>query len=85
MTYSSDYFAQLHDLAVQLIKSGHAYVDHQTPEEVKASRCAAVVMPFACCLLPVALLNSTFYACHVPETTSLLWCRAVAWIVCHWS
>jgi hypothetical protein len=29
ITYSSDYFDQLYDLAVQLIKSGHAYVCHQ--------------------------------------------------------
>ncbi len=41
VTYSSDYFAALHELAVQLIRGGHAYVDHQTPDEVKASRCAS--------------------------------------------
>ena len=40
VTYSSDYFTQLHALAVKLIKSGHAYVDHQTAEEIKASRSA---------------------------------------------
>ena len=38
VTYSSDYFPQLYDLAVQLIRSGHAYVDHQTAAEIKASR-----------------------------------------------
>ena len=38
ITYSSDYFPQLYELAVQLIKSGHAYVDHQTAAEIKASR-----------------------------------------------
>ena len=38
ITHSSDYFQELHDLAVQLIKRGKAYVCHQTPEEVKASR-----------------------------------------------
>ena len=38
ITYSSDYFPQLYDLAVQLIRSGHAYVDHQTAAEIKASR-----------------------------------------------
>ena len=37
-TYSSDYFQQLHDLAVQLIKDGGAYVCHQTGAEIKASR-----------------------------------------------
>lgn len=35
VTYSSDYFDQLYDFAVQLIKGGHAYVDHQTAEEIK--------------------------------------------------
>ncbi len=29
VTYSSDYFPQLYDLAVELIKRGRAYVDHQ--------------------------------------------------------
>lgn len=38
VTYSSDYFQQLYELAEQLIKSGKAYVDHSTPEEVKAQR-----------------------------------------------
>jgi glutamyl/glutaminyl-tRNA synthetase len=38
ITYSGDYFQELYDLAVELIKCGHAYVDHQTPEEVKEYR-----------------------------------------------
>lgn len=38
ITYSSDYFQQLYDFAVQLIKSGNAYVCHQTAEEIKESR-----------------------------------------------
>ncbi|GFR51525.1 hypothetical protein Agub_g13941 [Astrephomene gubernaculifera] len=38
ITYSSDYFQALYDLAVQLIKSGHAYVCHQSKEEIEASR-----------------------------------------------
>ena len=38
MTYSSDYFHELHDLAIQLIKDGGAYVCHQTAPEIKASR-----------------------------------------------
>jgi hypothetical protein len=29
VTYSSDYFPELFDLAVELIKRGRAYVDHQ--------------------------------------------------------
>lgn len=38
VTYSSDYFQELYDLAVLLIQKGLAYVDHQTPEEVKEFR-----------------------------------------------
>ncbi|OAY47278.1 glutamine--tRNA ligase, cytoplasmic [Manihot esculenta] len=38
ITYSSDYFQDLYDLAVELIQRGHAYVDHQTPEEIKEYR-----------------------------------------------
>lgn len=38
ITYSSDYFDQLYELAEKLIKSGYAYVDHSTAEEVKAQR-----------------------------------------------
>ena len=32
--YSSDYFHQLYDWAVQMIKEGKAYVDHQGPDEI---------------------------------------------------
>ncbi|CAM8973766.1 unnamed protein product [Rhodiola kirilowii] len=38
ITYTSDYFQELHDLAVELIRRGRAYVDHQTPEEIKEYR-----------------------------------------------
>eukprot|EP00884_Botryococcus_braunii_P000839 jgi/Botrbrau1/10756/Bobra.180_2s0021.1 len=38
ITYSSDYFEELYQLAVKLIKSGHAYVDHQTADEIKQYR-----------------------------------------------
>lgn len=38
-TFSSDYFEELYQLAVKLISSGHAYVDHQTAEEISAFRC----------------------------------------------
>ncbi|GMF46783.1 unnamed protein product [[Candida] boidinii] len=38
ITYSSDYFDQLYELAEKLILSGKAYVDHSTPEEVRAQR-----------------------------------------------
>jgi glutaminyl-tRNA synthetase len=36
--YSSDYFDQLYDFAVQLIKEGLAYVDDSTAEEIAASK-----------------------------------------------
>lgn len=38
VTYSSDYFERLYELAVNLIKRGGAYVDHSTGEEIKAER-----------------------------------------------
>eukprot|EP00898_Chlorokybus_atmophyticus_P007746 jgi/Chlat1/7973/Chrsp69S07406 len=38
VTYSSDYFQQLYELAVELIKRGYAYVCHQTGDEIKAYR-----------------------------------------------
>ena len=38
-TFSSDYFEELYELAVRLIRSGNAYVDHQTAEEISAYRC----------------------------------------------
>jgi len=38
VTYSSDYFTELYNFAIQLIKSGNAYVDHQTAEEIKSYR-----------------------------------------------
>ncbi|KAM6602422.1 hypothetical protein CsatA_022031 [Cannabis sativa] len=38
ITYTSDYFQELFDLAVELIRRGHAYVDHQTPTEIKEYR-----------------------------------------------
>ena len=36
--YASDYFAQLHDYAIQLIRAGKAYVCSLTPDEVRAYR-----------------------------------------------
>ncbi|KAG7878261.1 hypothetical protein KL905_003897 [Ogataea polymorpha] len=38
ITYSSDYFDRLYELAEKLITTGYAYVDHSTPEEIKAQR-----------------------------------------------
>ena len=36
--YASDYFQQLYDWAVQLIRAGCAYVDDQSAEEMSATR-----------------------------------------------
>jgi glutaminyl-tRNA synthetase len=36
--YASDYFDELYQWAVQLVKKGRAYVDDQSPEEVSANR-----------------------------------------------
>ena len=36
--YASDYFDQLHDYAVQLIRAGKAYVDSLSAEELRAHR-----------------------------------------------
>ena len=38
VTYSSDYFYELHDLAIKLIKADKAYVCHQTKSEIEACR-----------------------------------------------
>ncbi len=37
-TYASDYFDELYDWAIRLIKKGKAYVDDQTPEELSKTR-----------------------------------------------
>ena len=36
--YASDYFDQLHDYAVQLIRAGKAYVDSLSPDEIRTHR-----------------------------------------------
>lgn len=38
VTHSSDYFDELYELAVKLIKKGLAFVCHQTKEEMEKSR-----------------------------------------------
>ena len=38
MYYASDYFGQLYEWAIQLIRDGKAYVDDLTPEQVRAQR-----------------------------------------------
>ncbi|MDK1119353.1 MAG: glutamine--tRNA ligase/YqeY domain fusion protein [Anaerolineae bacterium] len=37
-TYASDYFDELYEWAVKLVKNGKAYVDDQTPDEVRINR-----------------------------------------------
>jgi glutaminyl-tRNA synthetase len=44
--YASDYFPQLHDYAVQLIRDGHAYVCDLTPEQTDALRVEGRPSPF---------------------------------------
>eukprot|EP00485_Elphidium_margaritaceum_P012702 CAMPEP_0202706598 /NCGR_PEP_ID=MMETSP1385-20130828/18997_1 /ASSEMBLY_ACC=CAM_ASM_000861 /TAXON_ID=933848 /ORGANISM="Elphidium margaritaceum" /LENGTH=774 /DNA_ID=CAMNT_0049365109 /DNA_START=49 /DNA_END=2373 /DNA_ORIENTATION=- len=38
VSYSSDYFRELHELALRMIRNGDAYVCHQSDEQVKAER-----------------------------------------------
>lgn len=38
ITFSSDYFDQLYEFAIRLIKDGKAYVDHSTPDQLKQQR-----------------------------------------------
>ncbi len=38
LTHASDYFQQIHDCAVQLIRAGKAYVDSLSPEQIREYR-----------------------------------------------
>lgn len=38
VTFTSDYFDQLYEFAIELIKRGKAYVCHQSKAEIEASR-----------------------------------------------
>ncbi len=38
ITHASDYFDQFHDYAVNLIEQGLAYVDSQTPDQIRSNR-----------------------------------------------
>ncbi|KIJ70137.1 hypothetical protein HYDPIDRAFT_77500 [Hydnomerulius pinastri MD-312] len=48
ITYSSDYFDQLYELAIELIKRDKAYVCHCSQEQIKADRGEKVAAPRAC-------------------------------------
>jgi glutamyl/glutaminyl-tRNA synthetase len=37
VTFTSDYFPQLYEFAIELIKRGKAYVCHQTKDEIEVS------------------------------------------------
>ena len=37
ITYTSNYFQELYELAVELIRRGHAYVDHQVSNKTSFS------------------------------------------------
>jgi glutaminyl-tRNA synthetase len=45
ITHSSDYFPILYEMAVELIKRGKAYVDHQTPEQLHEERGSGKSLP----------------------------------------
>ena len=47
ITYSSDYFRELYDLAIKLIKSGNAFVCHQTADEISEYRYAVKAQSFS--------------------------------------
>ncbi len=44
VTYTSEHFPALYELATNLIKAGDAYVDHQTAEEIKQYKYANVTI-----------------------------------------
>ena len=46
ITFSSDYFYELYTMAIKLIESGKAYVDHQTALEIKEYRSARKGSPW---------------------------------------
>jgi glutaminyl-tRNA synthetase len=46
ITHTSDYFQQMYDFAIKLIKEGKAYVDLQSKEEIKRQRDARINSPY---------------------------------------
>ena len=55
---ASDYFGQLYDYAVQLIKQGDAYVDSQTADEIRSNR-GTLTEPGIAGLIVTARRNKT--------------------------
>lgn len=70
VTHSSDYFDELYDLAIELIKRGKAYVCHQTKEEMEASKAHArwvqtlspLAAPWVCALSPTPVFLTVSFA-----------------------
>jgi len=46
ITHTSDYFQQLYDFAVRLIKDNKAYVDYSSPDEIKKARNEKLNSPY---------------------------------------
>lgn len=46
VTFSSDYFEQLYDLAMELIRRGKAYICHQTGDEISRDRKEGIESPY---------------------------------------
>lgn len=46
ITHTSDYFQEMYDFAIQLIKEGRAYVDLQSKEEIKRQRDERINSPY---------------------------------------
>ncbi|KAF3602578.1 hypothetical protein F2Q69_00033784 [Brassica cretica] len=70
ITYTSDYFQELYDLAVELIRRGHAYVDHQfTPHPHAGDKwCIYPTYDFAHCIVD-SLENITHSLCTLEFET----------------
>ena len=56
ITYTSDYFQELYELAVELIKRGHAYVDHQVGIQTYAVNYYYTCLRFSFVLLNASLV-----------------------------
>lgn len=63
ITYSSDYFEELYQFAVQLIKTGNAYVCHQVTCEwadcVGSSMCRVLARARVCVYMRVCMHERT--------------------------
>ncbi|KAL5149799.1 Glutamine--tRNA ligase [Glycine soja] len=56
ITYTNDYFQELYELAVELIKKGHAYVDHQFTPHPHAGDKWCIYPSYDCALLTLGTL-----------------------------